>query len=654
MVVFNDPALYRSRSPMRTERPEPQLNTPRDEWNEVEKTKLANVTAEGPLGDLVGSFRDLSQQDVAEETEALAKSHGIYLEYDRAKTGKEKDWMYMVRISVAGGGPFTRDTWRVIDDLAEQYTTPSEGGSKSIRLTTRQNIQYHWVRKKDLVPLVRDIAKTGFFALNGCGDNTRNVMGCPLSRHSTLYNAHAAAQKFGKYFELPPESHIKIFEVDTSLTRFDGSRISEPRTEKYEYGPQLLNRKFKIAFSAVHRNPLTGAVEYDNCVELRTNDMGIAPVVENDRVVAFQVYIGGGQGERNGKASASMLGLPVALFTPENLTKGLDSIVKVHEQWGDRKNRHWARLKYVVNSQGIPWYQDQLRAIGATFEQPLPHFDPGPRQMHHGWTTQEDNGKLAYGMYIECGRLIDRSPGTSDARSGGGSTPGNHEHTRALVRHLMDTFDTEVLITPNQDLLFTNLDPAAKSDFEAQFSRFSYGQRNGKPYSKLRLLSGACVGLPTCRLSYSDSEQFEPELIDELEALGFGDLSESIGITGCERQCFRPGTKSLGWVGQGPDMYMLKVGGSEDGRWQGIPLAEDGKLYLRQVPRASVATVCAVLFESYLGNRQAQEDLGAYLRRLGQARILSILRADPRTEALTKKTAVAPYVPENPAALGVV
>lgn len=639
---------------MRTERPQPLLNTPPEEWNEVERIKTAAVTAAGPLGDLVGALGDLSQEDVAHEAEALAKSHGIYLEYDRAKTGKEKDWMYMVRISVAGGGPFTRETWRVIDELAERYTTPAEGGAKSIRLTTRQNVQYHWVKKKDLVPLVREVARTGFFALNGCGDNTRNVMGCPLSRHSLLYNAHAAAQKYGKYFELPAEAHIKIFEIDTSLRRFDGSLVSEERREKYSYGTQLLNRKFKIAFSAVHRNVETGAIEYDNCVELRTNDMGVAPVVEGGRVVAFQVYIGGGQGERNGKASASMLGLPVALATPENLTKVLDSVVKVHEQWGDRKNRHWARLKYVVNSQGIGWYQEQMRGLGAVFEPPIPGFDPGPRRMHHGWQVQEDNGKLAYGMYVECGRLIDRTGAASEARSGAGSTAGNRERTRSLVRHLMESFETEVLITPNQDLLFTNIDPAAKEAFEAAFGRFDYGTRRGKPYSKLRLLSGACVGLPTCRLSYSDSEQFEPELIDELEDLGYGDLAESIGITGCERQCFRPGTKSIGWVGQGPDMYMLKLGGSEDGRWQGIPLVgEDGKMYLRQVPRALVAQVCAVLFDHYLAYREVGEDLGAFYRRLGQARVLEILRADPRSAPATVKAAPAPYIPENPAVLGV-
>lgn len=639
---------------MRTERPEPLLNTPPEAWNEVERVKTSGVTAAGPLGDLVGELRDLSHDDVAEAAEALAKSHGIYLEYDRAKTGSPKDWMYMVRVSVAGGGPLTRESWRLVDELAERYTTPPEGGSRSIRLTTRQNIQFHWVKKKDLVPLVREVARTGFFALNGCGDNTRNVMGCPLSRHSLLYNAHAAAQRYGRFFELPAEAHIRIFEIDPSWRRFDGTPAGEERGEKYAYGPQLLNRKFKIAFSAVHRNLQTGEIEYDNCVELRTNDLGVAPVVEGGQVVAFQVYIGGGQGERNGKASSSMLGLPVALATPEQLTKVLEAVVKVHEVWGDRKNRHWARLKYVVHAMGIGWYQERMRELGADFEPPLPGFDPGPRRLHHGWHVQEDNGKLAYGMFIECGRLIDRGDATLDARVGAGSSQGNRERTRSLVRHLMENFDgVELMITPNQDVLFTNIDPAAKSEFEATFARFGYGSRNGRPYSRLRLLSGACVGLPTCRLSYTDSEQFEPELIDALEAMGYGDLAESIGITGCERQCFRPGTKSIGWVGQGPDLYMLKLGGSEDGRWQGRPLVgEDGKLYLRQVPRALVPQVCAVLFDHYLALREVGEDLGAFYRRLGQKRVLELLRSDPRSAPATVKAAPGPWVPDDPDVLG--
>jgi sulfite reductase (NADPH) hemoprotein beta-component len=232
-----------------------------------------------------------------------------------------------------------------------------------------------------------------------------------------------------------------------------------------------------------------------------------------------------------------------------------------------------------------------------------------------------------------------------------GSTVGNGERLQALVRHLMENFDTELMITPNQDLLFTNLDPAAKDDFEAALPGFKYGVRGGKRVSRLRTLSGACVGLPTCRLSYTDSEQFEPELIGQLEAMGYGDFHESIGVTGCERQCFRPATKSIGWVGQGPGMYMLKIGGDEAGRHQGTPLVENDNLYLRQVPRDHVATVTATLFDHWQNHREADEDLGTFHRRLGHAAILAHLRDHPATAKLTEKAAPASYEPtQNTAA----
>ena len=622
----------------RLDAPTPLLHTPESEWNKAEQIK----NRLGIVGDLPADFRDMDDQGIGAETETLAKSHGIYLEYNRAKSGKEKDWMYMIRISVPGGGAFGREHWRVIDDISRRYTT-SPDGVPSIRLTTRQNIQFHWVHKRDLVQVVADIAKTGFFALNGCGDNTRNVMACPLSRFSTVYDAVKMAHRYGTYFQLPEQPHIQIFGIDTAYDR-NAAEAKVGAGGRFDYGPNLLNRKFKIAFSAVHRHG--DELRPDNCVELRTNDCGIAPVVEDGKLAAFQVYVGGGQGEKNGKSSFSTLGLPLGVFAPGDLHKGLDSIVKVHQEWGDRKNRHWARLKYVVHAQGIEWYQDQVRAAGASFEKPIDDFDVGTRDLHHGWTTQENNGNLTYGLYVENGRLIDRDPNAPTQTDGAGSTAGNGEQLQSLVRHMVETYDTELLITPNQDLLFTDLDPAVKEDFEADLKKFRYGtRRNGKVVSRLRTLSGACVGLPTCRLSYTESEQFEPELLDKLEEMGYGDVGESIGITGCERQCFRPGTKTIGWVGQGPDMYMLKIGGDEAGRHQGTPIADGDKLYLRQVKRDDVPTVTAALFDSWKSDREDGEDLGAFHRRIGHLGVLQHLRDNPKTAHVTQKTAPASYDP---------
>jgi sulfite reductase (NADPH) hemoprotein beta-component len=687
--------------------PKPNLRTPEDQLSADEHFKINSRGVVGPLPD---RYADLDTPDVEKESEFLSKSHGLYLEYNRAKTGTEKDWMFMVRVTVPGGGGFDQNQWAVLDKVATDYCDNNPYGNASLRLTTRQNIQYHWLRKPQVKQLVQDIATTGFYTLNGCGDNVRNVMGCPLSKYSTIPGANAfeLAHQYGEYFRLPAAPHIQVFAVDPA-------HIHDPDAQ-YDYGPRLLNRKFKIAFAAVHRDPDTGDITYDNCTECRTNEIGISPVVEGTgsdaRVARYMVWIGGGQGEKKGKPTFAALGLPFGTFEPDQLMPGLKAIVDTHKEWGDRQNRVWARMKYVIWKQGIDWFRDQVKDRGASFDAPVEDDKlPGARMMHHGWSKQESNGKWAYGAYIECGRLVNeqyinpdffdekgkevaphlapsnapsadrtgvpdgtlspQKPTPSGGGSASGATSGASPHLRDMVTQTLDAFPgTKVMITPNQDLLFTDIAPEAKQDFEAKLQEFGHGTRRGKTYSTLRVLSGACVGLPTCRLSYTDSEQFEPQLLDELEDRGYGDISESIGITGCERQCFRPATKTLGWVGSGGDNYALKLGGAEDGSTQGHYLTDGEKHYLSMVPRDRVADVCSALFDWYLADRTpspeaadvnpsassppiphqtsdiTHEAMGPFIHRQGFPAILAKLREDPRTaDLLDARTPPAPFAP---------
>ena len=428
----------------------------------------------------------------------------------------------------------------------------------------------------------------------------------------------------------------------------------------------------KAGAAIVHchvRDPDTGAITYDNCTEIRTNEIGVAPLVEGSggdaKVVGYQVYVGGGQGEKKGKPTFAAHGKPLGIFTPDQLMPGLKAIVDVHKEWGDRKNRVWARMKYVVWKQGVEWYRDQVRSLGASFDLPNEDPHPGERNLHHGWSKQESNGKWAYGAYIECGRLTDGvyiDPAKTAAERGKevSSSPAGDTSAaprlREMVHAALQGFPgAEVMVTPNQDLLFTNIDEAAKEDFTAKLAEFGHGTRRGKTYSPLRVLSGACVGLPTCRLSYTDSEQFEPELLDEREDRGYGDLAESIGITGCERQCFRPATKTLGWIGSGGDNYALKLGGSEDGSTQGHWLTDGELQFLSAVPRERVAAVCATLFDWYKSEKQGtngtSEKMGPFIHRMGYAAVLEKLKADERTSDLLQKRNPAmvfdPYIENN-------
>ncbi len=608
------------------------LRTATEDYSAAEKAKLATRGLTLVIKDrtspvnLSTQFRDLSFDDLAAQAESLAKSYGIYLEFNRATTGAEKDWMFMLRISIPGGGPLTREQWAILDEVAGKYTeSDSYTGTPqpSLRMTTRQNIQLHWVKKPNLVDAIQDIAKSGFYTINGCGDNTRNTMGCPVSHYSKIYNANEWAQKVGKYFRLPTAGYMEIFGVDPAYVRKEGDE-----EKHFQYAPNLLNRKFKIAFSAIHFDKQTGSYVPDNCVELRTNDIGVAPILLDGEVTKFQVYVGGSQGEKAGNPTFAAFGQPLGIFHESTLLQGLDAIVRVHQEWGDRKNRQWARLKYVLYKMGIEWFREQVRAVsGIDFEPPDPNLNYGARQLHQGWIEQDsERGLWFYGAFIETGRIID----------------GPNGQLKSMVRYLMDNYPVELSVTPNQDLIFGNIPADLKNNFELDMRKFGYGTRNGKPLSRLRTLSGACVGRDTCRLTYTDSEKFLPSLIDHLEAK-WGDMAESIGITGCERQCFRPATKTIGWVGAGLDVYALKLGGTEDGRHLGGPLIdpETQELYLHVVPRKEVATVTEVLFDYYVKERSVDEakpgGMGYFLRRVGAAAIINHLKEEQRTSALMAK-----------------
>lgn len=625
---------------------DPSLRTPEEDWSGTEKVKLATKGLTLTIKD-IGSplnighqFKDESRDGIPEAAEAIAKSFGIYTDFNRAKTGDAKDWMYMFRIAVPSGGPMTAEQWAILDNVATRYTSSDSYTGKpepSLRLTTRQAVQLHWIKKKNVIPAIQEIASSGFYTINGCGDNVRNIAACPVSSYSRYFNATAFATKAARYFQLPTASYIEIFEIDPKYIRDE-----RKPGERFEYGEKLLNRKFKIAIAGVDRDNDTGEYVPDNCVEVRTDDIGVVPVLEGgSEVERFQIFVGGSEGEKSGQPTFASFGLPLGVATGEDhLLEALDAIVRVHQEWGDRKNRNWARMKYLIFKMGVPWYREQVRLRGVDLQPPDENLDTGTRRMHQGWIHQETDGKWSYGAFIETGRIIDHVPGGD---------------LKTMVRRLTELYPHVLLyVTPDQDLIFANLDESEKKGFLADIESFGYGRRNGKPYTKLRLLSGACVGRDTCRLTYTDSEKFEPHLLDELDAK-WGQMSESIGITGCERQCYKPATKTIGWMGTGFNMYALKLGGTEDGRHQGgyIHDPRTHEIYLRMVPRKDVARVTNALFEFYVSKGNEEElskpgQMGYFFRRVGLEGIIGFLKGHPDTADLMKRAFPNPLPTTDP------
>jgi len=160
----------------------------RTEPKDFERPEILKGNSIFVLREMDFQFKDETHEHVTSDVEMYAKSYGIYLEYNRAIAGRgfNRDWMYMIRVSNPGGGPVNRVQWQAYDNLSEKHCKNPEG-VPSLRLTTRQNVQFHWVKKGALKEIIRTMAEKDMRSMNGCGDNTRNVMGCPLSLHSDIF-----------------------------------------------------------------------------------------------------------------------------------------------------------------------------------------------------------------------------------------------------------------------------------------------------------------------------------------------------------------------------------------------------------------------------------------------------------------------------------
>ena len=612
----------------------PILRTPREQHNEVEIIKRRGLKAP-TLEDRLG---DPAIEDVIDELKEQTKPLGLYVQTLRdPETGKllddltgrnKKQRLFMVRATIPGGGVITPAVYLLYDRLAVEYTkTPNR--VPSLRPTTRQNIQFHYVPLDKIKPLIQGIAQSGFIPLNGCGDNTRNVIACPVSLYSNVYNANANAQKFGSFFRLDEEPFFQVFEIHPS------NNPREHRLERFNYGPQKLNRKFKINFSAGEVDPETRKWVPDNCVEAKTGDIGIGPIYRDGRVEAYQIHVGGGQGEKHRLPTTSAMALPLGIFPEERLQESLDAIVALHQHLGDRKDRHWARLKYTLyglgegdKEKGLKVFREMIKERIGPFDDPDPNYDFGEVHLHHGWMNQPNNGLLSYGLFLFGGRIIN----------------GPNGRIKDMLKHILENYDVKIMVSPSQDPIITNIKREEKGIFEKDLAFFGYQHTYGEK-DELKRNSVACVGLPTCPLAFTHSETYLPVLIKQLEEMGWGHFKTRLSISACDAQCSRPATKEYGLVGIGKNLYMFKL--MADGKEQGMPVVEsDGNHFLERVHRNDVPTVLDTLFRFYFNNRLAGETVGAFHRRVGMDDIIEHLKTNPTTEALMTpaKKKVTPYM----------
>ncbi|MBX7123793.1 MAG: NADPH-dependent assimilatory sulfite reductase hemoprotein subunit [Opitutaceae bacterium] len=496
-----------------------------------EAAKLASNLLRGTI---VDDLKDTSTGAISDNSSLLTKFHGLYLQDDRdqrialKRAGKEKAFSFMLRVRLPGGR-CTPQQWQVLDSLADRF------GIQSLRLTTRQTFQFHGVLKGNLKPLIKGLNSVLLDSIAACGDVNRNVMAPPNPERSpVLQQVYEQAKAWSEHVLPKTRAYHEIW--------LDEEKVAggEPEVEPF-YGATYLPRKFKTGF----------AVPPSNDIDLFSQDLGFIAIVENDRLVGYNVAIGGGQGMSHGNVETySRLADVVGFITPDQVKAIGVAVLTTQRDHGDRTNRKHARLKYTIDDRGLDWFKAEIeRRSGVTLAPARPyHFTTV--QDPFGWHACDD-GAWFYGLHILSGRIKD-APGW--------------EMKKAL-REIAGFHTGDFRLTPSQNLTISGVTPEAKARIEEVLARYNLAAENAR--SGIRLNALSCVALPSCGLALAESERALPDLLARFETIleeaGLRDDAISLRITGCPNGCARPYLAEIGFVGKAPGKYAIYLGAKYEG-----------------------------------------------------------------------------------------
>ncbi len=514
-----------------------------------EEIKAANPTLAGTIA---ATIADETADHFSDDDNQFLKFHGSYQQDDRdlRKTGKKYIMMIRGRIP---GGVMTAQQWSVFDDLATRY------GNNTLRITTRQSIQFHGVVKSGLRPLIKKINESLLSTLAACGDVNRNVMAAPTPAY-TPARAQVFADSCKVAMALAPKTpayhSIWIDGVQLDNAAPENKDFADPL-----YGPTYLPRKFKIAF----------VIPPVNDMDIFTNCLGFIAMVENNQLIGYNVCVGGGMGRSHGNVQTfPRLSDVIGFITPDQLVDVAKAVLTIHRDFGNRTDRKRARLKYVVAERGVKFMQDEVnQRAGITLAPAKPYRFTTTADLLD-WHKSID-GKWFLGVFVETGRVKNAQ--------------------KTALREVAEKFPhIEFRLTANQNVILANASEADKAAITALLH--SHGQKTENQASLMHAAGMACPSLPTCGLGLAESERMLPSMINRIEKLcgEVGLTNEEIIIrsTGCPNGCARPYMAELAFVGKAPGRYQVWLGGNAAGTrlnrvWKDVIKEPEIEIELRPV-----------------------------------------------------------------------
>ncbi len=498
--------------------------------------------------------------------------YGIY--------GQRQADVQMVRIKIPFGG-MTSNQVRRVAELAETYATGVG------HVTTRQDIQLHFVPLPQVSTVMRKLEEVGFTTREACANTVRNVTAC-----------HLAGVCQGEVFDVTPYANT----VARHLLR-------NPLN-------QSLPRKFKIAFSGCNHD----------CAMTPIHDVGLLAKKAEDGTIGFRMVVGGGLG------AAPRIAHLLREFVPmDDLIPSIEAVIKVFDNLGNRKNRSKARMKFVIEKLGFEEFKRRWEAayeemFGAKpAHQPmklLPHADPAPLIMPaknggNGNGGHPDGAQASpFATWRRTNVVKQRQDGFSAAvlRLPTGDITAEQ---MLVVADLAERYSNgNVRTTIGQNLIIRWVADEQLEAFHEELDAHGLSQPGANKTEDIV----ACPGTDTCGLGITSSkgvaralaEVFPPGQVPE-------DLKgTTIHISGCHNSCAQHHISTIGLHGVGKrvgdhiaPVYELHLGGRVNGT------AEVGHMTIK-LPAKNVPAAVSHLLDVYRRDRQEGESLHTFVKRVGK------------------------------------
>jgi sulfite reductase (NADPH) hemoprotein beta-component len=543
----------------------------------VERIKLAS---DGLRGTLKESLHDELTGSLREDDQSLVKFHGMYQQDDRdrreERSAKKLEWLYsyMIRLRLPGGF-ITPEQWVGLHNIAGDHATGV------IKVTTRQTIQLHGILKSHVKPTIKAFNTIHLDSISACGDVNRNVV---CGAHPKFSSIHEEIFSYaGKISELGLPKSKAYYEIWLDEKPLLDEKEKEEVEKDPLYQDRYLPRKFRVAI----------AIPPNNDVDVFANDLGLIAIIENDKLIGYNIAAGGGLGATHGNAQtyprlASMLGFVAG---EANTLKAVLETITIQRDYGNRSDRKLSRLKYTIDKMGVEAFKAELeKRCGFKLEAPKPYTFTR-RQDDYGWHKNHE-GKWYFTAFVENGRVLD----------------DEQVALKTAFLEIAKTGKANFRFTCNQNVIISDIAPKDKKAVEKILQDFGIIAHTDKA-GAVRKSAIACVSFNTCPLALAEAQRYLPSLITKIEPIlakhGLQDDEISLRMTGCPNGCGRPYVAEIGFVGTAYGRYNLHLGGDREG-------FRLNKKYKENIDEPAILKELDELFEKYSKNRTKGETFGDF------------------------------------------